>query len=151
MYTRKAKRSQRCGYERDGVEDKSCTLWVVAGVEMKKNKAIDVALLKKMYKEAQKTIEQIDEVQTQLDRLNEMASEEILKVEIKYNKQRQPHYKKRAELISKISHFWVTVFINHPQLSALIEPEDEAALQYLRTIDIDDSEDIRSGYAMNNV
>ncbi|KAI0978278.1 hypothetical protein GJ496_005552 [Pomphorhynchus laevis] len=99
-------------------------------------------------KEAQKTIEQIDEVQTQLDRLNEMASEEILKVEIKYNKQRQPHYKKRAELISKISHFWVTVFINHPQLSALIEPEDEAALQYLRTIDIDDSEDIRSGYAI---
>lgn len=99
-------------------------------------------------KEAQRVVEQIDEVQTQLDRLNEMASEEILKVEIKYNKQRQPHYKKRSELISKISHFWVTVFINHPQLSALIEPEDESALQFLRKIEIDDTEDIRSGYAI---
>lgn len=48
-------------------------------------------------------------------RLNEQASEEILKVEQKYNKLRQPYFQKRSELIAKIPNFWVTTFVNHPQ------------------------------------
>lgn len=48
-------------------------------------------------------------------RLNEQASEEILKVEQKYNKLRQPFFQKRSELIGKIPNFWVTTFVNHPQ------------------------------------
>ena len=59
-------------------------------------------------KEQQEAIEQIDEVQNEIDRLNEQASEEILKVEQKYNKLRQPYFQKRSELISKIQNFWVT-------------------------------------------
>lgn len=50
-----------------------------------------------------------------LCRLNEQASEEILKVEQKYNKLRQPFFQKRSELIAKIPNFWVTTFVNHPQ------------------------------------
>lgn len=50
-----------------------------------------------------------------LFRLNEQASEEILKVEQKYNKLRQPFFQKRSELIAKIPNFWVTTFVNHPQ------------------------------------
>lgn len=50
-----------------------------------------------------------------LFRLNEQASEEILKVEQKYNKLRQPYFQKRSELIAKIPNFWVTTFVNHPQ------------------------------------
>lgn len=48
-------------------------------------------------------------------RLNEQASEEILKVEQKYNKLRQPFFQKRSEIIAKIPNFWVTTFVNHPQ------------------------------------
>ena len=48
-------------------------------------------------------------------RLNEQASEEILKVEQKYNKLRQPFYQKRSALIAKIPNFWVTTFVHHPQ------------------------------------
>lgn len=59
-------------------------------------------------KEQQEAIEQIDEVQNEIDRLNEQASEEILKVEQKYNKLRQPYFQKRSELIGKIPNFWVT-------------------------------------------
>lgn len=98
--------------------------------------------------ETQKLIEQIDQVQTHLDRLNEMASEEILKVEIKYNKQRQPHHQKRSELIAKLPQFWITVFLNHPQLSSIIEHDDEAVLYHLKSLEIEDSEDIRSGYSI---
>ena len=59
-------------------------------------------------KEQQEAIEQIDEVQNEIDRLNEQASEEILKVEQKYNKLRQPFFQKRSDLIAKIPNFWVT-------------------------------------------
>uniref|UniRef100_A0A8W8LEW1 Protein SET n=1 Tax=Magallana gigas TaxID=29159 RepID=A0A8W8LEW1_MAGGI len=76
-------------------------------------------------KEQQEAIEQIDEVQNEIDRLNEQASEEILKVEQKYNKLRQPYYSKRSDLIAKIPNFWVTAFVNHPQISALLNEEDE--------------------------
>uniref|UniRef100_A0A1I8HR50 Recombinase n=1 Tax=Macrostomum lignano TaxID=282301 RepID=A0A1I8HR50_9PLAT len=50
----------------------------------------------------QDAVDKIDEVQTEIDKLNESASEEILKVEQKYNKLRQPHFVKRSELIAKI-------------------------------------------------
>ena len=59
--------------------------------------------------EAQDIIEEIDRVQNEIDALNEEASEEILKVEQKYNNLRQPHFNKRADLIKKIPNFWVTV------------------------------------------
>lgn len=73
--------------------------------EMKIIKIDDIFVVDK---EQQEAIEQIDEVQNEIDRLNEQASEEILKVEQKYNKLRQPFFQKRSELIAKIPNFWVT-------------------------------------------
>ncbi|XP_033732468.1 protein SET-like [Pecten maximus] len=100
-------------------------------------------------KEQQEAIEQIDEVQNEIDRLNEQASEEILKVEQKYNKLRQPYFQKRSDLIAKIPNFWVTVFVNHPQVSALLNEEDEEALQFLSKVEVQEFEDIKSGYKIN--
>uniref|UniRef100_A0A2K5D2R7 SET nuclear proto-oncogene n=1 Tax=Aotus nancymaae TaxID=37293 RepID=A0A2K5D2R7_AOTNA len=76
-------------------------------------------------KEQQEAIEHIDEVQNEIDRLNEQASEEILKVEQKYNKLRQPFFQKRSELIAKIPNFWVTTFVNHPQVPDMDDEEGE--------------------------
>jgi template-activating factor I len=45
--------------------------------------------------EMQKAFEVIGDVQNEIDRLNEQASEEILQVEQKNNTLRQPNYKKR--------------------------------------------------------
>lgn len=100
-------------------------------------------------KDQQEAIEQIDEVQNEIDRLNENASEEILKVEQKYNKLRQPYFSKRSDLIGKIPNFWVTAFVNHPQVSALLNEEDEEALQYLSKVEVQEFEDIKSGYKIN--
>ncbi len=50
--------------------------------------------------EMQKAFEVIGDVQNDIDRLNEQASEEILQVEQKYNKLRQPNYKKRLLIFS---------------------------------------------------
>lgn len=58
--------------------------------------------------ETQKALEEIDGCQNDIDALNEKASEEILKVEQKYNKLRKPFFEKRNEIIQKIPNFWVT-------------------------------------------
>jgi len=94
----------------------------------------------------QEIIEKIDEVQNQVDVLNEKASEEILKVEQKYNEIRQPYYEKRSNLIKQIPHFWAVSFMNHPQFSAVITDEDEKILEYLESLIVKESEDIKSGY-----
>jgi len=100
-------------------------------------------------KETQDAIEEIDRVQCEIDKLNEEASEEILKVEQKFNKLRQPHYKNRSEIIAKIPAFWVTVFVNHPQLSTLLDEEDEEALHFLKRVEVQEFDDIKSGYRIN--
>lgn len=53
-------------------------------------------------------LEQIDTCQNEIDSMNEKASEEILKVEQKYNKLRKPLFEKRNEIIKNIPNFWVT-------------------------------------------
>ncbi|XP_056130797.1 protein SET-like [Lampris incognitus] len=90
-------------------------------------------------------LEHIEEVQRELDRLGEQATEEILKVEQKYSKPRRPFFEMRSKLILKIPNFWVATFVNHPQVSARLGEEDEEALQYLRRVDVSDFEDVESG------
>jgi template-activating factor I len=96
--------------------------------------------------ETQKALEEIDACQNDIDGLNEKASEEILKVEQKYNKMRKPYFEKRNELIKKIPNFWVTAFVNHPQISAILDEEEEECLHYLTKLEVEEFEDIKSGY-----
>nr|AAM76142.1 SET protein [Boltenia villosa] len=100
-------------------------------------------------KKVQDAIEKIDEAQTEVDRLNEQAAEEILKVEQKYNKLKWPHYVKRSELITSIPNFWVTTFVNHPQISALLNEEDEDALHYLTKVEVQECSEIKTGYTIS--
>merc|ERR1712150_266760 len=97
-------------------------------------------------KETQKALEEIDTTQNEVDALNEKASEEILKVEQKYNKLRRPYYDKRNEIIKRVPKFWLTAFINHPQMSAIIEEDEEDCLQYLNKLEVEEYDDIKSGY-----
>lgn len=96
--------------------------------------------------ETTKTLEEIDSCQNEIDALNEKASEEILTVEQKYNKLRKPHYETRNTLIEKIPHFWVTAFVNHPQISAILDEEEEECLHSLKQVEVEEFEDIKSGY-----
>merc|ERR1712080_244624 len=96
--------------------------------------------------ETQKALEEIDGCQNEIDALNEKASEEILKVERKYNKLRKPLFEKRNEIIKKIPNFWVTAFVNHPQISAILEEDEEECLHYLSQLEVEEFEDIKSGY-----
>ncbi|VDP35990.1 unnamed protein product [Soboliphyme baturini] len=98
--------------------------------------------------ETQKALEEIDSCQNEIDSLNEKASEEILKVEQKYNKLRKPFFEKRNTLIMKIPNFWVTAFVNHPQISAVLDEEEEECLHYLIKLEVEEFDDIKSGYRL---
>ncbi|XP_060678406.1 protein SET-like [Hemiscyllium ocellatum] len=96
--------------------------------------------------ETQRALEAVDACQRELEALNERASEEILQVERKYGGLRRPHFERRNRLIEDIPGFWVTAFLNHPQLSALIDENDEEVFNYMMRLEVEEFEDIKSGY-----
>jgi len=110
-----------------------------------KKQKVDEAL----NEEESAALEQIDACQNDIDALNEKASEEILKVEQKYNKLRKPFYEKRNDIIKRIPNFWVTAFINHPQISGILEEEEEECLHFLSKLEVEEFEDIKSGYRIH--
>jgi len=114
----------------------------------KKSKLDDSVEDRDFDEETQKALEEIDANQNEIDALNEQASEEILKVEQKYNKLRRPFYDKRNTIIQRIPKFWLTAFINHPQITAIIEEDEEDCLQYLNKLEVEEFEDIKSGYCI---
>lgn len=87
--------------------------------------------------------------QNEIDQLIEKASEEILKVEQKYNQLRKPFFEKRSDIIKKIPNFWVTSFVNHPQISYILKEEEEECLHHLTKLDVEEFDDIKSGYRIN--
>ncbi|XP_012663034.1 protein SET-like [Otolemur garnettii] len=100
-------------------------------------------------KEKQEVLERADEVQTEIQGLNEQAAKEILKIEQKYNKLRRPFFEKRSELMAKIPKFWITTFVCHPQLSALLGKEEIKALHYLTRVEVTEFEDNTSAYRID--
>jgi len=94
-------------------------------------------------------VQKIDEIQESIDKINDEASEEILKVEQRFNKMRQPHYVERAEIISRIPRFWVTCFLHHPQISSILNEDDERSLAHLLKLEVQEFDDIKSGYKIS--
>lgn len=94
-----------------------------------------------------KALDGVEAIQAELQILNEKASDEILKVEQKFNKLRRPLFEKRNETLKDIPNFWVTTLANHHVTAPMLESDqDEGCLHYLTTLDVEDGEDIKSGY-----
>ncbi|PSS35150.1 NAP1-related protein [Actinidia chinensis var. chinensis] len=94
------------------------------------------------------SIEKLQEVQDELDKFNEEASEKVLEVEQKYNEIRRPVFVKRNEIIKSIPDFWLTAFLCHPALCDLLSEEDSKILKYLDSLHVEDFKDVKSGYSI---
>ncbi|XP_072977727.1 NAP1-related protein 2-like [Typha angustifolia] len=94
------------------------------------------------------SIEKLQEIQDELEKVNEEASEKVLEVEQKYNDMRRPVYKRRNEIIKSIPDFWLTAFLSHPALGDLLSEEDQKIFKYLSSLDIEDFKDMKSGYSI---
>lgn len=77
------------------------------------------------------SIEKLQEVQDELEKVNEEASDKVLEVEQKYNEMRRPVYVRRNEIIKAIPDFWLTAIFRH-----------------LDSLDVEDFKDVKSGYSI---
>jgi template-activating factor I len=94
------------------------------------------------------SIEKLQEIQEELEKINEEASEKVLEVEQKYNEIRQPVYNKRTDVIKSIPDFWITAFLSHPALSELLNDEDQKIFKHLINLEVEESKDVKSGYSI---
>nr|DAD34859.1 TPA_asm: hypothetical protein HUJ06_005499 [Nelumbo nucifera] len=94
------------------------------------------------------SIEKLQEIQDELEKINEEASDKVLEVEQKYNEIRRPVYNKRNETIKTIPDFWLTAFLSHPALGDLLSEEDQKIFKFLNSLDVEDFKDVKSGYSI---
>ncbi|XP_052179981.1 NAP1-related protein 2-like isoform X2 [Diospyros lotus] len=93
-------------------------------------------------------MDKLQEIQDQLEKINEEASDKVLEVEQKYNEIRKPIYEKRNDIIKTIGDFWLTAFLSHPALGDLLSEEDQKIFKYLSSIEVEDFKDVKSGYSI---
>lgn len=94
-------------------------------------------------------IQVLEVIQEEIEELNDKATEEILEVERKYNSLRKPIYERRNEAIRKIPGFWVKVFTSQEMLAALLDDNDLAAFKYLKELNVEDHDDVKSGFKIS--
>ncbi|XP_078432763.1 NAP1-related protein 2-like [Wolffia australiana] len=94
-------------------------------------------------------IEKLQEVQDELEKINEEASDKVLEVEQKYNEIRRPIYDRRNEVVQGIPDFWLTAFLSHPALGDLLSDDDHKIFKYLTSLDVEDFKDVKSGYSIS--
>merc|ERR1712168_755962 len=98
--------------------------------------------------------EAVNKVQEQLEQVNEKASEEILKVEQRYNKQRRPLFASRQAAIEKLDKsakdekFWARALANHPFLAPMMTNEELQIMRTLTKIEVEEDDDIKSGFSI---
>ncbi|KAG5049688.1 NAP1-related protein 2 [Glycine soja] len=94
------------------------------------------------------SIEKLQEIQDELEKINEEASDKVLEIEQKYNEIRKPVYDKRNDIINAIPDFWLTAFLSHPALGDLLNEEDQKIFKYLSSLEVEDFKDVKSGYSI---
>ncbi|KAM9326556.1 uncharacterized protein PAF06_002775 [Gastrophryne carolinensis] len=90
------------------------------------------------------SLQALEYVQKELRSVNERADRALLQLKRRYGQLRKPHIQKRNAIIRTIPGFWVTAFLNHPQLSAMINDRDEDTLSYMNNLQVEDFTHMKS-------
>ncbi|XP_075773820.1 uncharacterized protein LOC142825650 [Pelodiscus sinensis] len=83
-------------------------------------------------------LEALEAVQLELEAVNEQAGRAFRCLKAKFSQVRRPHLERRNAIIQNIPGFWVSAFLNHPQLSAMISDRDEDTLSYMTSLQVED-------------
>ncbi|GMJ15128.1 NAP1-related protein 2 [Hibiscus trionum] len=95
------------------------------------------------------SIEKLQEIQDELVKINEEASEKVLEVEQKYNEIRKPLYYKRGDIAKSIPDFWLKAFLSHGAIDSFLSAEDEKIFKHISSIEVEDFKDLKSGYSIS--
>ncbi|NXL19479.1 TSYL2 protein, partial [Setophaga kirtlandii] len=87
----------------------------------------------------------LEAVQLELEAVEEEATRAFRRLRARFCLRRRPHLQRRNRLIQHIPGFWVTAFLNHPQLSAMISDRDEDALSYMTSLQVEEFGQSRPG------
>ncbi|KAM3656126.1 uncharacterized protein VK521_015304 [Ammospiza maritima maritima] len=87
----------------------------------------------------------LEAVQLELEAVEEEAARAFRRLRARFCLRRRPHLQRRNRLIQRIPGFWVTAFLNHPQLSAMISDRDEDALSYMTSLQVEEFGQSRPG------
>ncbi|ORM39614.1 Aspartic acid-rich protein [Babesia sp. Xinjiang] len=90
-------------------------------------------------------IHEFDEVQKALLEIDEECAIKQIELQREYDRKKQPHFKKRQEIIDKIPGFWAKAMSHHPALSYLTTA-DAPILQLLQKVELDDNLDNYGSY-----
>ncbi|XP_074926870.1 uncharacterized protein LOC116828910 isoform X2 [Chelonoidis abingdonii] len=90
-------------------------------------------------------LEALEAVQLELEAVNEQAGCAFRILRAKFGHMRRPHLERRNRIIQNIPGFWVSAFLNHPQLSAMISDRDEDALSYMTNLQVEELTHTKSG------
>ncbi|XP_048204952.1 putative testis-specific Y-encoded-like protein 3 [Perognathus longimembris pacificus] len=87
----------------------------------------------------------LEAIQWELEAASAQADRAYLRLERRFCRMRRLHLARRSFIIQNIPGFWVTAFLNHPQLAALISPRDEDILCYLMNLEVRELRHARTG------
>ncbi|KAM5220143.1 putative testis-specific Y-encoded-like protein 3 [Hipposideros larvatus] len=87
----------------------------------------------------------LEAIQWELEDVSAQADRAYLQLERRFGRMCRLHLARRSFIIQNIPGFWVTAFLNHPQLSAMISPRDEDMLGYLVNLEVRELRHARTG------
>uniref|UniRef100_G1U8S9 Uncharacterized protein n=1 Tax=Oryctolagus cuniculus TaxID=9986 RepID=G1U8S9_RABIT len=90
-------------------------------------------------------VDPLEAIQWELEAVSAQADRAYLRLERRFGRMRRLHLARRSFIIQNIPGFWVTAFLNHPQLSAMISPRDEDMLCYLMNLEVRELRHARTG------
>ncbi|KAI5934322.1 putative testis-specific Y-encoded-like protein 3 [Manis javanica] len=90
-------------------------------------------------------VDPLEAIQWVLEAVSAQADRAYLRLERRFGRMRRLHLARRSFIIQNIPGFWVTAFLNHPQLSAMISPRDEDMLCYLMNLEVRELRHARTG------
>ncbi|GAU26037.1 hypothetical protein TSUD_224980 [Trifolium subterraneum] len=94
------------------------------------------------------SIEKLKEIQDELKKINEEATDKVTEIKQKYNEVSKPLYDKRNNLIKYVPNLWLTVFSIHPDLNSLLSEKDHEIFKHLSSLEVEDHQDVKSGYSI---
>ncbi|CAL8147189.1 unnamed protein product [Orchesella dallaii] len=98
--------------------------------------------------EKKRNLLSIEKVEDEMVVLDVAKSKEIIQIQAKYNKLRQPLYDKRSVAIKKVPNFWCNVICHHPELGPIVPEVERDCLTFLTNIDVKFFENVDDGFSI---
>jgi len=86
-------------------------------------------------------VKELKEVQAEVDRVEDEHARESEELEKRFLRKKEPLFKRRAQVVSRVQSFWKCALLGHDGLGSQIKDNDEPLLDSLEHLDVTQSQD----------